>query len=79
LKNCGALTGRVQKYDPTGKSFLIYRNDVNPHLQKYFCFRRPQISDISLSIPCRSEGRIMIVANVGRDAVDVEAPFDEGR
>jgi hypothetical protein len=40
-------------------------------LQKYFCFRRKQITSYPiLSRPI--EGRIAIVTDAGRDAVDAE-------
>jgi hypothetical protein len=45
---------------------------VQPHLQKYFCFRLTRIKSISIaSRP--TEGRIAIVTNAGRDAVDAAA------
>jgi hypothetical protein len=45
---------------------------VQPHLQKYFCFRPTQIKSISIDVP-PPEGRIAIVTNAGRDAVDAAA------
>jgi hypothetical protein len=46
---------------------------VQPHLQKYFCFSEIQIKLYdSPSHP--TEGRIAIVTNAGRDAVDAAAP-----
>jgi hypothetical protein len=46
---------------------------VQPHLQKYFCFSEIKIKLYdSPSHP--TEGRIAIVTNAGRDAVDAAAP-----
>jgi hypothetical protein len=46
---------------------------VQPHLQKYFRSRLTQItSQLPLSRP--KEGRIAIVTDAGRDAVDAAAP-----
>ena len=38
---------------------------VQSHLQKYFCFHRPQITSRTLAIPSHTEGRIAIVTDVG--------------
>ena len=40
--------------------------------KKYFCFSEMQITAIFASVPSHQKGRIMIVANAGRDAVDAE-------
>jgi hypothetical protein len=54
---------------PTGISLLIFRNNVKPRLQKYFCFLPRQIS--SLIRTSRSDrGALRNVINVERDAVD---------
>jgi hypothetical protein len=45
---------------------------VQPHPQKYFCFRLTQITCISSTV-LPTEGRIMIVTNAGWDAVDAAA------
>ena len=46
---------------------------VQPPLQKYFRLRLSQIT--SYPIPSRpNEGRLAIVTNAGRDAVDAAAP-----
>jgi hypothetical protein len=63
----------LRQTDPTGKSLLIFRNGVKPRNQKYFCFRLPQISCISLPVSFPLEGRIAIVTDVERDAVDAAA------
>ena len=60
-----------------GKSLPIYRIHVKPRNKKYFAFPESQIRTISIAIPSRSEGRIMIVANVGRGAMDAKAATDE--
>ena len=64
---------------PTGKSLPIYRNRVKPQNKKYFAFPEGQISGISFAIPSRQEGRIMIVTNVGRVAVDAGSADNERR
>jgi hypothetical protein len=38
---------------------------VQPRLQKYFCFRTPQITSRTLAIPCPQEGRFAVVTDVG--------------
>jgi len=45
---------------------------VQSHFQKYFCSRLTQIKSISLAVP-PPEGRIAIVTDAGRDAVDAAA------
>jgi hypothetical protein len=46
---------------------------VQPHLQKYFCFSETQIR--LCDSPSRpTEGRIAIVTDAGRDAVDAAVP-----
>jgi hypothetical protein len=46
--------------------------------QKYFCFAETQISPIFPTVPSHQKGRLMIVANAGRDAVDADGASDEG-
>jgi hypothetical protein len=43
---------------------------VQPLLQKYFCFPEQANQCIFLAIPSHSEGRLAIVTNAGRDAMD---------
>src|ERR1700681_83906 len=50
---------------------------VQSHLQKYFRSRLTQITSISAAIPSHTEGRIAIVTDVGRDAVDAGSALDE--
>jgi len=51
---------------------------VQSHFQKYWRFSAKQIT--SLVAPSRSnEGRLAIVTNAGRDAVDAVGAFDEWR
>src|SRR5258705_9691292 len=57
----------------TGKSL----NPVQPHLQKYFTSRLPQISNISLTV-LSHRGALRNVINAGRDAVDADGAQDEG-
>jgi hypothetical protein len=47
---------------------------VQPSLQKYTSSLRPQISPTTSPVPARQEGRIAIVTDVGRNAVDAAAP-----
>jgi len=70
------VTGSRQKC-PTGKSLLIFRNGVKPRLQKYFCFLPTQISSLIRPVSSHTEGRIAIVTNAGRDAVDAGSALDE--
>jgi len=61
---------RLRQINPTGKSLLIFRNDVKPLLQKYFASLPTQISSlIRCLVP--PEGRSRVVTTAGRDAVDV--------
>jgi hypothetical protein len=69
-----------QQNCPSGKSLLVFGNRVKAKNQlesKIFRFFRIANRAISTPIPSRSEGRIMIVTNVGRGAVDAEAATDE--
>jgi hypothetical protein len=43
---------------PTGKSLLIFRNDVKPLLQKYFASLPAQISSLIRTVSFRQEERI---------------------
>jgi hypothetical protein len=63
----------LRQINPTGKSLLIFRNYVKPLLQKYFASRLTQISCISATVLSHREGRIAIVTDAGRDAVDARA------
>ena len=47
---------------------------VQRPLQKYTSSRFPQISPTTPPVPARQEGRIAIVTDVGRNAVDAAAP-----
>jgi hypothetical protein len=47
-------------------------------LQKYFCFFEDTNQCISVAIPSHTEGRLAIVTNAGRDAVDADAPITNG-
>jgi hypothetical protein len=55
----------------SGKSLLIFRNDVKPRNEKYSAFHVGQITGISSPVSRPQEGRIMIVTTRWmRDAVD---------
>jgi|GraSoi2013_115cm_1033766.scaffolds.fasta_scaffold148000_2 hypothetical protein len=45
--------------------------------QKYSCFHLTQITSISVAIPSHTEGRLAIVTDAGRDAVDAGGAKDE--
>jgi hypothetical protein len=47
---------------------------VQSHLQKYFCFRIPQITSRTLAIPPH-KGRIMIVTDVGEGCGETRQRF----
>ena len=51
---------------------------VQPHLQKYFRSRNTQIKIISAAVSFHQEGRLAIVTNAGRDAMDAEVPLTNG-
>jgi hypothetical protein len=68
---------RLRQINPMGKSLLIFRNDVKPPNQKYFCFHLTQITSKS-GHPVRPEGRSRVVTSAGRDAVDVKASGAQG-
>ena len=45
---------------------------VQPLLQKFFCFHPTQIICLFHAVPSHFEGRLAIVTDAGRDAVDVD-------
>jgi hypothetical protein len=51
---------------------------VQSHLKKYSDFPKTQITSISTTVPPRHEGRLAIVTDAGRDAVDASGASDEG-
>ena len=53
------------------------KKPVQPHLKKYSDFQKTQIS-LSHSPSRPTEGRLAIVTNAGRDAVDAGGASDEG-
>jgi hypothetical protein len=71
------MPSRLRQSNPTGKSLPIVGSRVKTQNKKYFAFPEGRNSGISVAIPSRQEGRIMIVTNVGRVAVDAEAATDE--
>jgi hypothetical protein len=69
LRDCGnrlicPLQGKsnpgieLRQINPTGKSLLIFRNDVKPRNKKYFASRSTQISSLIRTVSFRQEGRI---------------------
>jgi hypothetical protein len=50
---------------------------VQPSRKKYSASPFAKISSISAAVPARQEGRIAIVTNVGRNAMDGSARQDE--
>jgi hypothetical protein len=47
----------LRQINPTGKSLLIFRNDVKPLLQKYFASLPTQISSLIRTVSAHTEGR----------------------
>jgi hypothetical protein len=50
---------------------------VQPPLQKYFASPVGQINSITPAVPPDTEGRLAIVTDAGRDAVDADGAKDE--
>ena len=50
---------------------------VQPFVQKYSDFQKTQIRCISIPVPSHSEGRLAIVTDAGRDAMDAGQRTDE--
>jgi hypothetical protein len=71
------LFNQINRFCPTGKSLLVFRNRVKPLLQKYFCFSQTQISSLIRPVPSH-RGALANVINAGRDAVDAGGAKDEG-
>jgi hypothetical protein len=62
----------------TGKSVVRLAFSFCPaSSEKIFCFSEMQITAIFASVPSHQKGRIMIVANAGRDAVAAWSATDE--
>ena len=72
---CGAATN----WPDDGQITSDYRNACQAPNKKIFRFYRKPNQDYIHSIPSRSEGRIMIAMNVGRDAVDAGSADSERR
>jgi hypothetical protein len=51
---------------------LFFSLGVQPSLQKYFRSRFGQIKIISATVSSHQKGRLAIVTNAGRDAVDAD-------
>jgi len=68
---------------PDGQITLVRAGLSAPGCQglraKIFCFTEDSDYPILPPVPSHQKGRIMIVANAGRDAVDAEGAFDEWR
>jgi len=56
---------------------LFGGSPVQSHLQKYFHFSPTQINSISIAVSFPHEGRIAIVTDAERDAVDADGAKDE--
>jgi hypothetical protein len=52
---------------------LFCDTSVQPRAQKYSASRFAKISTTTAAVPARHEGRIAIVTNVGRNAMDGSA------
>jgi hypothetical protein len=51
---------------------------VQSPFKKYFRSLLTQITCISPAVPSHTEGRLAIVTNAGRDAVDADVPITNG-
>jgi hypothetical protein len=69
-------TGLRQNRKFANKFKLIWV--VQSRLQKYTALPAPQITSISPAVPSHSEGRLAIVTDAGRDAVDADALLTNG-
>src|SRR3954447_21011240 len=58
---------------PTGKSPRVWFPRRPALFAKYIVSRLPQIKPISRAVSSHQEGRLAIVTNAGRDAVDAKA------
>jgi hypothetical protein len=70
---------RMRQINPTGKSLLFYRiasSQKFPIIENISLFQKSE-TRYTISIPSRSEGRIMIATNVGRVAVDAGSADNE--
>jgi hypothetical protein len=63
------LAGRVRQINPTGKSLLIFRNQVKPGNQKYSASPAGQISGMNMPVSPDERG-VAHVTNARWDAVD---------
>jgi hypothetical protein len=57
---------------------LTGKSPVHSHLQKYIPSRLAQIKTTSTAVSSDQEGRLAIVTNAGRDAMDVDVPLTNG-
>jgi hypothetical protein len=60
---------------PDGKSVICLSS---PFAKNISPSALAQITFISAAVPSHTEGRLAIVTNAGRDAVDAEAPLTNG-
>src|SRR5580700_3657457 len=67
------LTRRANHQRPN----VLVRPARQAPFEKIFCFSEVQIIAIFASVPSHQKGRIMIVANAGRDAVAARSATDE--
>ena len=72
------LETRMRQNNPTGKSILIFRNQVKPENQKYSAFAVGQINATSLPVSPDERG-VAHVTNARWDAVDAWLAQDERR
>ena len=68
----------MRQNNPAGKSFLIFRNRVNPGNQKYSASVTGANQRHKFACLTRQEGRIAIVTNVRWDAVDARVSITNG-
>jgi hypothetical protein len=60
---------------PDGKSVICLSSPLCKNISPSAL---AQITFISAAVPSHTEGRLAIVTNAGRDAVDAEAPLTNG-
>jgi len=63
---------------PAGQISHSRPNPVQYISEKYSAFADAKISCISRRVPLHTEGRLAIVTNAERDAMDVEMPLTNG-
>ena len=63
---------------PVGQFFPAHRSDLSSPFCKKIWLRRGPKSNLQLAPSLPMQGRIAIVTDAGRDAVDADAPLTNG-